>query len=265
MCSQPPKLRDDHWIVDELRSLIPLIPRSTTEIGFTGGEPTLLGDEFLAVIRIAKGLLPRTAIHVLSNGRRFANASLAAKWAAIEHPDLMVGIPIYSDDPTLHDYVVQARGAFEETICGILNLKRLGQKVEIRVVVHKQTIGRLSELAQFIARNLLFVDHVALMGLEMKGFTLANLEALWVDPADYQDKLSEAVNILRDYGIATSVYNHPLCLINNDIFETYRKSISDWKNEFAPECEPCQRRHECGGFFSSGIQHGYSQRLKPFL
>ncbi len=265
MCSQPPKRRDDSWLVDEIKGLIPLIPRSTSEIGFTGGEPTLFGDDFLELIRLAKSLLPSTAVHVLSNGRRFSDAAFAGKWAAIGHPDLMVGIPVYSDDPATHDYVVQAKGAFDETILGILNLKRLSQKVEIRVVIHKQTIKRLPKLAHFIARNLLFVDHVALMGLEMTGFTLANLDDLWIDPENYRDALSETVSILRDYGIITSVYNHPLCLVNPDIGDAYRKSISDWKNEFAPECEPCRRKADCGGFFSSGIRHGYSQSLKPFF
>ena len=51
----------------------------------------------------------------------------------------MIGIPIYSADPSIHDYVVQAEGAFDETVRGILNLKRFRQKVEIRVVLHKQT------------------------------------------------------------------------------------------------------------------------------
>ena len=37
-----------------------------------------------------------------------------------------------------HDYVVQADGAFDETVRGILNLKRQGVLMEVRVVVHKQ-------------------------------------------------------------------------------------------------------------------------------
>jgi MoaA/NifB/PqqE/SkfB family radical SAM enzyme len=56
---------------------------------------------------------------------------------------MMVGIPIYSDVSTIHDYVVQSDGAFDETIQGILNLKRYGQKVEIRIVVHRQIYARL--------------------------------------------------------------------------------------------------------------------------
>ena len=177
----------------------------------------------------------------------------------------MLGIPIYSSDPSRHDYVVQAKNAFDETVRGILNLKQLGQKVEIRVVIHKQTFEGLPRLAEFISRNLLFVDHVALMGLEMTGFTRANIESLWIDPIEYKDQLSQAVRTLRMFGIRTSIYNHSLCLINRDVESSYTKSISDWKNEYADECNGCVRKNECGGFFSSGIQNGYSKSIKPFL
>lgn len=263
MCSQPPKSADDSWILDEVESLIPLIPKDTRELGFTGGEPTTNRERFLKIISLTKSYLPRTAIHILSNGRSFKDPAFAEKYAQIELPDAMIGIPVYSDDPTLHDYIVQAQGAFDETIQGILNLKRLGQKVEIRVVIHKLSVQRLPELCEFIARNLLFVDHVALMGLEMMGFTRANLDELWIDPFEYKDTLSKSAGILAKYDMNISVYNHQLCLVNPDIQPYYRKSISDWKNEYAPECQGCTKQQECGGFFASGVKFGYSKHLAP--
>lgn len=265
MCSQPPKRVDDSWLLKEAFEAIRLIPRETKVLGFTGGEPTVYGQEFINLVQHTKNWLPHTSLHVLSNGRSFADENFAYEYAKVQHPDLMVGIPIYSADPSIHDYVVQAEGAFDETVRGILNLKRFGQKVEIRVVLHKQTYKGLPELANFIARNLLFVDQVALMGLEHTGFTRANIDALWIDPIEYKEQLSEAVRILSNYSIHTAVYNHPLCLVNPDVYPAYVKSISDWKNEFAAECEPCSKKNECGGFFSSGIQNGYSQSIKPFL
>lgn len=264
MCSQPPKAVDDSWILDDVETLIPLIPKDTRELGFTGGEPTTNRDRFLKILRLTKSYLPRTGIHILSNGRSFKDLAFTEKYAALELSDAMIGIPVYSDDPTLHDYIVQAQGAFDETIQGILNLKRLGQKVEIRVVIHKLSVQRLPELCEFIARNLLFVDQVALMGLEMMGFTRANLDELWIDPIEYKDTLSKSVSILARYGMNISVYNHQLCLVNPDILPYYRKSISDWKNEFAPECQSCEKQNECGGFFASGVKFGYSKQLSPF-
>lgn len=262
MCSQPPKDVDDSWIVKEILDTIPLIDPSTRELGFTGGEPTLLGDDFFRILRAAKTHLPTTAIHVLSNGRLFADAEFAKGYAEIEHPDIMLGIPLYSDVATIHDYVVQSSNAFDETIRGILNLKERNQRVEIRIVIHRQTYQRLPQLAEFIARNLTFVDHVALMGLEMMGFTRANLDTLWIDPVDYQSELKRAISLLADYRIKASIYNHQLCVLDRELWPFARKSISDWKNEYMPECELCTEQERCGGFFSSARLR-YSSHIRP--
>jgi His-Xaa-Ser system radical SAM maturase HxsC len=263
MCSQPPKAVDDSWIINELREVIPLIPPATPEIGFTGGEPFLFGERFLDVLKLARTMLPKTAIHILSNGRLFSDKAFARRYASIKHPDMMVGIPLYSDDATIHDYVVQATGAFDETIRGILNLKEFGQRVEIRVVLHQQTVGRLPQLAEFISRNLLFVDQVALMGLEITGFTRANLEQLWIDPVDYSDQLRRAVSILEAYRIPLSIYNHQLCTVDRSLWDYCRKSISDWKNEYLDVCNSCSVKNECGGFFSSSKQYRHSDHIAP--
>ena len=118
MCSQPPKPGDDSWIVDEILQMIPLIDTGTRELCFTGGEPTLLGDDLIRILQACRTWLPNTAVHILSNGRRFADAKFAKQYSDIQHPDMMVGIPVYSDLSTVHDYVVQAAGAFDDTIRG---------------------------------------------------------------------------------------------------------------------------------------------------
>ncbi len=264
MCSQPPKEADDSWIVDEILQTLPLIDPDAKEIGFSGGEPTLLGSELFRILRACKTWLPRTAVHILSNGRRFADEEFTQEYASIDHPDMMVGIPVYSDLANLHDYVVQAEGAFDETFRGILNLKRVKQRVEVRVVLHRQTYLRLPELAEFLARNLLFVDHVALMGLEITGFTRANLDALWIDPHDYIEQLSDAVQTLAAYGMDVSIYNLQLCLLPENLWPYARRSISDWKNEYMPECEGCTEQAKCAGFFSSA-KIRYSSHIKPFV
>ncbi len=264
MCSQPPRDVNDDWIVDDVMAAIPHIDPTTLEIGFTGGEPTLLGDRLVTLIRQCKSYLPSTSLHVLTNGRAFVDPSYARQVADVRHPDLMFGIPIYSDLSQVHDYVVQADGAFDETVRGVLNLKTKGLMVEIRVVVHKQTYDRLPDLARFISRNLTFVDQVVFMGLEITGFTRANLKDLWIDPVDYQPQLVEAVQYLAGSRIKTSVYNHQLCTTDRRLWKYARRSISDWKNEYFPECADCTVRVECGGFFSSAHLKR-SAHIRPVL
>lgn len=253
MCSQPPRDIDDHYLVDDMLEALPLIHQDTLEIGITGGEPTLWGDDFIRLIQASKTHLPRTALHILSNGRNFKSLELATQVAKIRHPDLMIGIPLYADYSQLHDFIVQADTAFDDTIRGILNLKRCRVPVEIRVVIHQKNYHRLPQLAEFITRNLLFVDHVAFMGLEIMGFAKSNLQALWIDPYDYSDELEEAVKTLARYGMRVSIYNQPLCVIPESVRRFSVPSISDWKNDFLEECQSCNAIRNCGGFFSSNL------------
>ncbi|HWW61751.1 MAG TPA: His-Xaa-Ser system radical SAM maturase HxsC, partial [Thermoanaerobaculia bacterium] len=188
------------------------------------------------------------------NGRLFFYRRFAAKLAALEHPDLVLGIPLYSDIAARHDHIVQAKGAFEETVIGMQHLDRYGVRVEIRVVLHALSIPRLPQLATFIARNFPFACHVALMGLEMFGLVHQHLAELWIDPADYQRELAAASDILRDAGMNVSIYNHQLCVLDRRLWPLARKSISDWKNVYLPECNGCGVIDQCGGFFQSGTK-----------
>jgi His-Xaa-Ser system radical SAM maturase HxsC len=261
MCSQPPKEVDDEWLLEDALELIRLLPPSTSDINFTGGEPTLYGDRLIQLLTLCGNLLPMAEVHVLSNGRRFSDQKFAQAWAGIRNPRMMVGIPIYGAEPSLHDYVVQSRGAFNETIRGILNLAELGQRIEIRVVLHKQTAGVIVEIAEFISRNIPFVEQVALMGLEMIGLARANLDDVWIDPYDYRDLLADAVVLLDRKRIRTLIYNHQLCLIDRDLWPFAIQSISDWKNEYHPECLRCSVLDRCGGFFFSA-KHRLSEHIR---
>ena len=254
MCSQPPKSRDDFDRLDEHLRLIDLIDPATPELGITGGEPSLFGAGFLQLIERCRDRLPSTALHVLTNGRRFADRRFAAQLGAIAHHDLILGIPLYSDIDTLHDHIVQARGAFDETVLALQQLDRRGVRIEIRIVLHALSIRRLPQLAAFIARNFPFAVHVALMGLEMFGLVHQHLGELWIDPADYQRELREAVEILHDNSMAASIYNHQLCVLDPRLHPFARKSISDWKNVYLPVCAGCASLDACGGFFQSGTK-----------
>lgn len=262
MCSQPPRAIDDAWRVDEALALIPMIDQSTQELGISGGEPTLLGQGLARVVASCRDHLPRTSLHLLSNGRRFASERFANELGAVGHPDLMVGVPLYADVDTTHDYIVQAHGAFNETMLGLHNLAKANIPVEIRVVLHRDTVPRLFELSRFIYRNLTFSSHVAFMGLEVVGFAKANLQSLWIDPADYAGRLEEAIAFLTTVGVPVSIYNLQLCTLPESLWRFCRRSISDWKNEYADECHACRLRDECGGFFAWNLPAGRSRLLR---
>ncbi len=262
MCSQPPTLADDNEIVKEHLRLIDLIHEPPGSLGITGGEPTLLGKGLVLILESLKRRFPDTAIHMLTNGRLYSYENLVQELAEVRHPHFLSAIPLYSSGPLTHDYIVQGQGAFDQTIKGLYHAAKHGLDIEIRVVLHKQTVPGLVLLMEYIYRNLPFVKHVALMGLENMGYVKKNWDDLWIDPHDYEETLKEAVKYLFYRGILVSIYNLPLCIVSSSIWPFARKSISDYKNIYLDHCEQCDAKPYCSGLFSSSKER-HSREIKP--
>lgn len=263
MCSQPPRLDDDSWRVAELLELVELVDADEVQLGISGGEPLLLGEDLGRLIDACATHLPDTHLHILSNGRAFADARVADSIGDRGHRHLTWGVPLYADHAEGHDQVVDAHGAFEETVQGLFELGRRGARVELRVVLHALTVDRLPQLASYIYRRLPFVEHVALMGLEPMGYAKMNREQLWIDPVDYADALSDAVFHLAHRGVPVSIYNLSHCVLPESLWPFARQSISDWKNSFAQECAGCELIDRCSGFFASAGPAWRSRSVRP--
>jgi hypothetical protein len=89
------------------------------------------------------------------------------------------------------------------------------------------------------------------MGLENMGYVKKNWETLWIDPVDYMSTLEEAALALTRQGMLVSIYNLQLCLLPKSLWGLARKSISDFKNIYLPECEGCAAKEHCAGLFLS--------------
>jgi len=132
---QYPELTVDAWkkIIDKVWAL--RIPH----IVFTGGEPTLYQalPELVAYAE-AQGLIAG----LNTNGRKLADRayldSLVA--AGLDH----VQITLESHDPAIHDRMVAARGAWQETVAGIKNVmaSRLYMMTNTTLLTHNSpTMG----------------------------------------------------------------------------------------------------------------------------
>ena len=253
MCSQPPKAVDDSYLVEENLKMLSLIQASPEYMGITGGEPTLLGPDLIRLLETAKEKLPATHLHMLTNGRLYKDLAFVRRIADVNHPSFISAIPLYADVAGVHDYIVQAHGAFDETVEGLYNAAEAGLAVEIRIVLHKQSIPRLKQLTEFIYWNFPFAVHVAFMGLENMGYVKKNWKELWIDTVDYMDSLGEAVRYLYLRRMNVSIYNLQLCLLPQSLWSFARKSISDFKNEYLDVCSHCTVRDHCSGLFLSQV------------
>jgi His-Xaa-Ser system radical SAM maturase HxsC len=262
MCPQPPILKETDKTDFNLK-LLSLFDKSTKDIGITGGEPTLIGDNLFVLIEYIKKHLSNSSISLLSNGVKFSDYEYARKLALIFHHDLQIDIPIFSDIDTEHNRIVGAK-TFYKTIEGLYNLAKFRQKIGLRIVVHKQTYKRLPQLSEFIYRNFPFIFHVAFMQMETVGLAAKNIDELWIDPYDYRFELEEAVLNLARRNVRVSVYNSQLCILPESIQDYAKQSISDWKNIYLPKCENCKLRNKCAGFFASA-ENRYSKNINPII
>ena len=253
MCPQPPVSKEQDR-TDFNLNLISLYDKSTKEVGITGGEPTLIGDNLFKIIKGIQKRLPGAAISILSNGVKFSDKSYARKLALCHHPNLQIDIPLFSDIAEEHNAIVGAP-TFYKTVRGLYNLASFRQKIGIRIVIHKKTYKRLPQFAEYIYHNFPFVSQVAFMQMETAGLAKDNLEDLWIDPFEYNKELREAVLLLANRGMNPYIYNSQLCILPEDIRCFAVQSISDWKDIYLPECEGCSLKGECGGFFESNREH----------
>jgi len=262
MCCQPPSEKNDIDVLWEKNiKLIDTAPLELQSIGITGGEPTLLGNRFFELIEHIRKRLPDTEIHILSNGRAFANKVFTRRLGEIGPEKILLGIPLHSDNQLDHDLIAGADGAYSETLLGLYNLARWSFDIELRVVLSKLNYQRLPKIAHFIYRNLPFVKYISLMGLEYTGFTIKNAGRVWIDPMEMASPLSEATLFLASAGFNVSIFNLQLCVLPEIVWPYARKSISDWKNMFASFCEECSVKTECCGLFSTSKKQ--SSRLSP--
>jgi len=136
--------KDKKKIINELRDA----RQTCLDIVFTGGEPTLHKD-FFELVSAAKKMEFRV-IQIQTNGRMFVYKAFcrdAVKAGANEFSPALHG-----HKAELHDYLTTSRGSFDETVGGIINLKRFGQRVITNTVITKSNFRNLPEIAKLLIK-----------------------------------------------------------------------------------------------------------------
>lgn len=217
----------------------------------TGGEPTLLEENLIIMLKTLVAKNRKACITLLTNGMKFDNVDFARDLVKAGSTDTRICIPLHSDAASIHDSITNVSGAFERTTTGILNLERSGADIEIRVVLSKLNVERLPAIALSIAMNFPFVSHVAFMGMELHASAADRAKEVWIDPPEYMHDLDLALYYLRCRDIPASIYNLPFCLVPPSLWPYLQDSISKWKKVFTHSCEGCSKKSQCPGLFGT--------------
>lgn len=256
MCPEPEAIRRKPYLTDleGLKEYISMIPTDTKHLTITGGEPTLIKERFLELLLCCKEKLPETTFLMLTNGRSFSVKSYAQSFLQVIPDFISVAIPLYSHKAKLHDEITRVPGSFIQAKKGIENIGHQVE-VEVRVVIMKDNYKQLPLIAKMIAEQLPFVRRVSFMGLELMSNAYINRERVWIDYVETTPYLEKAIITLVRNGIESHIYNYPLCAIPERLWSVSRRSITDYKVRYKPECDTCMVKSYCGGFFFSTINY----------
>jgi His-Xaa-Ser system radical SAM maturase HxsC len=248
MCSQPPKRINDKWRIPFYMDAIRLADPGI-QIGISGGEPTLQHELFFELLEDISDSRPDLKLHILTNAQHFNDDDIKRLKRVHDQSEILWGVPLYAADSNTHDRIVFKEGAFETLIPNIYRLASSKGRIELRTVLTGMNYPNLPKLANFISKNLFFINVWAIMGLEPTGFAKAFKSELFVDHSALFEPLEHVLDITKARNLPTILYNIPLCTVP----EKYRcycaDSISDWKKKFIPECTNCAKRSSCSGFF----------------
>lgn len=251
MCPQPPQNDAENYDAIIMRILSLLDKGGDEPVCITGGEPTLPREKFLNYLSVLKQNYDNRRVDVLTNAQTFSDIEFTSEVASCSPSKITFCTSLHADIASVHNYVVNSKVAFKKSVYGIQNLARFGLPVELRFVINKHNAKRIVSFADFVARNFPFVFHVAFMGMEVVGLATKNFDDVWMDPGQCNDDLFDAMRIFDRAGMAASIYNMPLCLLDERLWKYSRQSISDWKNIYPEICSGCSLRNKCCGIFST--------------
>ena len=243
------RIKAEHTSYQLLLRYIELMNPFAPYLCITGGEPTLLKENFFEILSRVKAHFESCLVHILTNGRAFYYEDFFDSYRAVRPINTLLGIPIYGHNQELHNSITQSNGSFEETIKGLNRLYASGEHIELRIVLTAINAPYLQNICQYIYQNYPNVYMVSIMGLEMMGNAYVNREQVWINYDDIAGAFSNSIDYLVTHGIQTQIYNLPLCKVEQRYWPLCQKSISPEKVSFFPECDQCAVLDVCGGFF----------------
>ncbi len=254
-CSQPPKPKDDSWLLTQASLAIAAFNSADT-VGVSGGEPLLYKEDFIDFLDFLIEYAPTTKLHILTNGRAFSDVSFTNKILDRSKKIVMCfGIPLYSSLPKTHDELVGSVGAFNETIKGLINAGNSGINIELRIIPTLANLQHLPYIIEYAGRIFSNISQISIMNLEPEGFARKNWNKLYASPSSYEKQLSAAIKIAERQALEVVLFNFPLCHLPPELHSRSVQSISDWKNYYPEECNQCIKKPTCGGYFKSSQGH----------
>lgn len=262
---------------DEIKqSLINAREDNCTGVVFTGGEFTLRKDA-IELVRIAKQLGFKS-IQLQSNGRMFSNIEYCKKMINAGANEFSPAL--HGPTKEIHDYLTRSPGSFEQTVKGMINVRRLGHKVIANSVIVKPNYRHAVETAELFAKIKVFQFQFAFV--HAMGSAFSNFDKMIPYKSLAAPYIKRGINIAVKKGLRIMVEAIPFCLMQgyeHHVSEIYipptrieekDRVIEDFKSEKLrdskikfPKCEKCKYYLICEGPWKEYPHHFGSEEFQP--
>ncbi len=179
-------------------------------------------------------------------------------------------VPIFSQNPTVHDRIAGRPKALIDTLAGIKNLARAGQAIEIEVPILSTTLQSLEQIVRLV--------HKLAPSLRSVQFYLPSSEGpKTLAPPPWTvggPELAKALYLCRDLGIRARLSGDqgvPLCALRNDpelhdvyVFNPKARSSVRGNATMAAVCSQCVVRAHCPGLVPSYRAANGEEGIVPY-
>jgi len=258
------------------------IERGCIFVDFNGGEPTIRKD-FFELVRHAKKLGYKT-IAVTTNGRMFFYPEFVeqAVKAGLNH----VIFSLHGHNAELHDCLVGVKGAFNQAIAGLRNIKQIAPEIYIctNTVITKLNYKFLPE----IAKNNITVgaDACEFIFVHPRGNALKNFDDIVPTYMEVSVLIPQTIGVAKRHGIKHFFVRYfPLChvlgfknhLSELDALGKLKEqhvgpefkdlNVEDGRKTYGrikgPQCSACQYDSKCEGIFKEVAERRGFDELIP--
>ncbi len=187
-------------------------------IGLSGGEPLLKKDIFAIAARMtARNVTPI----LITNGKLLTRDTVEK---SMESGIMDFEVSLHSHDETVHDKLVGRRGAFQEAMDAILNVKKMGGHVSTVFVATRENVDGFKDYVELNA--MLKVTWILFNRVACGGTSLRNWESLAPSPSQLRRALDDGAQLAERYkiGLGAGVQIQP-CLVDLSKYENVRSGF----------------------------------------
>ena len=236
--------------INEIKTDIDEIAKSSNHIEFTGGETTLNPD----LIKILKhcGGKNFQEIGLLTNCKKFYYKNYVKPFSRIKN--LKVITTLYGSSAKIQDTITRTPNSFTHKIGGIKNLLEIGVNIELRILLHKMNYLDLENISKMIiekfpSRN---ITKIVIMNPKLTFNAWQNKEKITMKISELAKFLKNPIKELFKHGYNVQLYHFPHCILEKEIRNySVGKTSQEPEIKFPKKCQNCIYRKNCSGIWAS--------------